>query len=176
MKSHGVGAHFSVLSWAPETLASALPRHAAPLTLLCPSRPRRSGSRTDAPSGRSARRPPTCSVLRGRSCRRTTACRSSRPLRRQQRPWATASAPFTPTTPAGPRQGCPACRSCSSRRRWAASRPWPSPCPSAAWVPGHRPTPWVYPTCRPTAPGCSRTCTSPRSLGWFPPPYPAPPT
>ncbi|KAG7215506.1 hypothetical protein INR49_022479 [Caranx melampygus] len=52
----------------------------------------------------------------------------------------------------------------------------PSPCPSAASAPGRRPTPWVYPTCRRTAPGCSHTCTSPRSPGWYPPPYPAPPT
>lgn len=137
---------------------------------------RRSGFRTDAPSGRSARRPPMSSARRGLSCRRTTACPSSRPPRRQRRPWATACAPSTPTTPAGPRPGCPACLSCSYRRHWAANRPWRSPCPSAASAPGRRTTPWVCPTCRPTAPGCSPTCTSPRSPEWYPRPYPARPT
>lgn len=128
----------------------------------------RSGFRTDAPSGRSARRPRTSSGPRGLSCRRTTACLSSRPRRRRRRPWATASAPSTPTTPAGPRRGWPACLSCSSRRLWAASRPWRSPCLSAASAPGRRPTPWVYPTCLRTAPACSRTFTSPLSPGWYP--------
>ena len=136
----------------------------------------RSGSRTGAPSGRSARRPPTCSGLRGLCCRRTTAFLSSRRPRRQRPRWTTASAPSTPTTPAGPRQGCPACLSCSSRRPWAASRPWRSPCLSAASAPGSHTTPWVYPTCRPTAPGCSLTSTSPRSPGWYPRPCPARPT
>lgn len=136
----------------------------------------RSGFRTDAPSGRSARRPPMCSGLRGLSCRRTTACLSSRPPRQQQRPWATASAPSTPTTPAGPRRGCPACLNCSYRRLWAASRPWRSPCLSVASAPGRRPTPWVYPTCRQTAPGSSHTSTSPLSPGWYPRPCRARPT
>lgn len=128
----------------------------------------RSGSRTDAPSGRSARRPPTCSGPREPSCPHTTACLSSRPRRQRRRPWATASAPSTPTTPAGPRRGCPACHSCSSRPPWAASRPWLSPCLSVASAPGRHPTPWVYPTCRRTARGSSHTSTSPRSPGWFP--------
>ncbi len=136
----------------------------------------RSGFRTDAPSGRSARRPPMCSALRGLSCRRTTACLSSRPPRRQQPPWATASAPSTPTTPAGLRRGCPVCLSCRYRRLWAASRPWRSLCLSVASAPGRRPTPWVYPTCRPTAPGFSHTSTSPLSPGWYPRPCRARPT
>lgn len=129
---------------------------------------RRSGSRTDAPNGRSARRPPTSSARRGLCCPHTTACLSSRPRRLRPRPWATACAPSTPTTPAGPRRGCPACLSCSCRPRSAASRPWPSPCLSAASAPGPRRTPWVYPTCLQTAPGSSRTSTNPRSPGWFP--------
>lgn len=116
------------------------------------------------------------SGLRGLSCQHTTACLSSRPQRQQQRPWATASAPSTPTTPAGPRQGCPACLNCSYRQPWAASRPWHSPCLSVASAPGRRPTPWVYPTCRQTAPGSSHTSTSPLSLGWYPRPCRAPPT
>ncbi len=136
----------------------------------------RSGFRTDAPSGRSARRLPMSSGLRALSCRRTTACLSSRPPRQQRRPWATASAPSTPTTPAGPRQGCPACLNCSYRRLWAASRPWRSPCLSVASAPGRRPTPWVYPTCRQTAPGFSHTSTSPLSPGWYPRPCRARPT
>lgn len=135
----------------------------------------RSGFRTDAPSGRSARRPPMSSGLRGLCCRRTTACLSSRPPRQQQRPWATACAPSTPTTPAGPRQGCPACLNCSYRLLWAASRPWRSPCLSVASAPGRRPTPWVYPTCQ-TAPGFSHTSTSPLSPGWYPRPCLARPT
>lgn len=138
--------------------------------------PRRSGFRTDAPSGRSARRLPMFSELRGLSCQHTTACLSSHPRRQQQRPWATASAPFTPTTRAGPRQGCPACLSCSCRPPWAASRPWRSRCLSVVSAPGRRLTPWVYPTCLQTAPGYSHTSTSPRSLGWCPRPCLARPT
>lgn len=138
--------------------------------------PCRSGSRTDAPNGRSARRPPTSSGLRGLSCRRTTACLSSRPPRQQRRPWGTAFAPSTPTTPAGPRRGCPACLSCSYRRLWDASRAWRSPCLSAASAPARHPTPWVYPTCRRTAPGYSRTSTSPLSPEWYPRPCPGRPT
>lgn len=110
------------------------------------------------------------SGLREHSCQLTTACLSSRPRRQQRRPWATASALSTPTTPAGPRRRCPACLSCSYRRLWAASRPWRSPCLSAASAPGRRPTPWVYPTCRRTDPACSHTSTSPLSLGWYPHP------
>lgn len=109
-----------------------------------------------------------CSERRGLCCPHTTACLSSPPRRLRPRPWATASAPSTPMTPAGPRRGCPACLSCSCRRRSAASRPWPSPCLSAASAPGPRQTPWVYPTCLQTAPGSSRTSTNPRSPGWFP--------
>lgn len=155
-----------MMSWQPYLSMRHLPPDSpSPVSV------RRSGSRTDAPSGRSARRPPTCSERRGRCCPRTTACPSSR-----RRPWATASAPSTPTTPAGPRRGCPACLSCSCRPPWAASRPWRSPCPSAASARGRRPTPWVCQTCRPTGPGCSRTCTSPRFPGWSRRLSPAPPT
>lgn len=147
---------------------------------LSVSRPARSrsGSRTGAPSGRSARRRPTCSA-RPAHCSPRQACLSSRRLPPPlPPPWATACALSTPTTPAGRRPPCRACHSCLCRRRWAGSRPWRSRCPSAAWQPGRRPTPWACPTVWrvPTARGCSRTSTSPPSPAWCPPPSPAPAT
>lgn len=92
--------------------------------------------------------------------------------------WATAFAHSTPTTPAGRRPPCRVCHSCRCRRRWAGSKPWRSRCPSAAWLQGHRPTPWACPTVwpAPTARGCSRTSTSRPSPAWCPPPSPAPAT
>lgn len=116
------------------------------------------------------------SERRGLCCPHTTACLSSPPRRLRRRPWATASAHSMPMTPAGPRRGCPACLSCSCRPRSAASRPWLSPCLSAASAPGPRQTPWVYPTCLQTVPGSSHTSTNPRSLGWFLRPCRARPT
>lgn len=126
----------------------------------------RCGSRTAVPSGRSVRRPPTCSAPLA-LCYQRTACLSS--LLRL--PWRTACAPSTPTTPTGPR-GCTGCPSSSSPRPLAASRRWPSPFPSAASGPARSTTPWACPTAfPPMAQACSPTSTSPRSPG-CPPPSP----
>ena len=113
----------------------------------------RSGSRTDAPSGRRGRRLPMSSAPRER-CFPHTACSSSPP----RQPWRTACVPSMPTIRVGPR-GCPGCPSCSSRHRLVASPACRSPCHSAASDPDP-PTQWAFPTaCPPTAPGCSPTST-----------------
>lgn len=125
----------------------------------------RFGSRIDALNGRRERRPQTFSELRAPCCP-LTACLSSLLQRLQQQRWATASALSMPTIPAGPLPECPACLSCNFLPLWAGNRPWPNPCRSAAWELVRRPTPWAFPTCRPTAQGSSHTCISPHSRVW----------
>lgn len=103
-------------------------------------------------------------------CCQRTVCLSFR-LRPRLR-WATVSALFMPTTLAGPRLGCQGSHSCKYRLRWADSRRWHSPCPSAVSERARHQTPWVFPAAyRQTVPVFSRTYISPRFPGWCPLPY-----
>lgn len=120
----------------------------------------RSGFKTDAPSGRSGRRPPTYSARLARCCRRRVCTSSQLRLR-----WRIVCARFTPMTRAGPR-ACRACPSCSCRRHLAANPQWHSLCPSVVWALGPHRIPWACPTAyRQTAPACSPTSTSRLSPG-----------
>lgn len=131
----------------------------------------RFGFRTDAPSGRSARRPLTSSEPPVPCSPLMAWLISSTQQQQPQPPWAIASVPFTPMTPAGRLPECRAFLNCNSPPPWAGSRPWLSPCPSAALELVPLPTPWA---CPPTAPGSSHTSTSPAFQGWCPAPCLAP--
>lgn len=137
-------------------------QHYQVCALVC----RRFGSRTDAPSGRSARRPRTCSARPARYFLLITVYRSF-----LQQQLTTVYARFTQTTHVGLQPGCLVSLSFNFRRRSAVSPQWRSHCRSAAWEAQVRRclVPWVCLTWRPTARPCSRiTYTSPRFRAWFP--------
>lgn len=127
---------------------------------------RRFGSRIDAPSGRNARRPQTCSARLALYFLLITVYRSF--LRQQL---TTACARFTQTIRAGLQPGCRVSLSSNFLRRSAASLQWRSHCRSAAWGARarRRLVPWGSPTWRQTARPCSRiTYISPRFRAWCP--------
>lgn len=126
----------------------------------------RYGFRIDVQNGRSARRQPTFFGRRA-LCYQHTVCLSFR-LRLR---WATVSALFMPTTLAGPRLGCLEFHSCRYRLRWADSRRWHSPCPSAVSELAPHQTPWAFPAAyRQMVPVFNRICINPHFLGWCPRP------
>lgn len=124
----------------------------------------RYGSRIDVQNGRSARRQPTFSGRRVLCCQHTVC------LTFRLRPrWATVFALFMPTTRAGPRRGCPESHSCRYRLRWADSRRWHSPCPSAVSELAPHQTPWAFPAAyRQMVPVFNRICINPHFQGWCP--------
>lgn len=126
----------------------------------------RSGSRTDVPSGRSARRPPMSSVLPAPCCLHTV-CPSSHQRRRLQRQWGIAYVHFMPMTPVGRQLVCPGFHSSNYRQPWVGSRPWPSLCPSAVWEQVPLQIRWASLTgCHLTGLAFNPTCTNPHSPGW----------